>query len=209
MTCGKILNKSGFTLIEIIVTIGIVASLSGIMIVLISDSLSSSSDPVLKLRNASELSIVMANISDDYYKCPVWTKGATHAPNSLVKPRIANGHYYMCQSTSCTSDLLNEPADWSTPPIIDGSCIWQLAGNLPLQLSDLQTKINDTSNNKYGMYYNNGVQKYVIYYVVPPTPVIIQPAGLNKQFLKVTIADRYYGTGDRRSQMLTSYFISN
>ena len=65
MKCVRTLNKYGFTLIEVIVTIVIVASLSGIMIVLISDSLSSSSDPVLRLANASELSMVIANINDE------------------------------------------------------------------------------------------------------------------------------------------------
>ena len=105
MTCGKILDKSGFTLIEIIVTIVIVASLSGLMIVFFSASLSSSSDPMLRLRNASELSMVMANISDDYYKCPVWTLGAIYSKNSFVKPTIWNGNYYKYTTSDqpCTS----------------------------------------------------------------------------------------------------------
>ena len=60
------------------------------------------------------------------------------------------------------------------------------------------------------MYYNNNVLSNVTYTVVyndviVPTP---PPSGTST-ILKVTIADRYYGTGDRRSQMLTSYFISN
>lgn len=210
MKCVRTLNKYGFTLIEIIVTIVIVASLSGIMIVLISDSLSSSSDPVLRLGNASELSMVIANINDDYYKCPVWTKGTIYAANSFVKPTTtnANGHYYKC-TVPGTSNLSEPP--WPTSGSIpDNTITWTETtekGPLLSLQPDLKNKINDTSNNKYGMYYSNNVQKYVTYYVVSNAIVPTPPPG--STILKVTIADRYYGTGDRRSQMLTSYFISN
>lgn len=202
MTCGTITNKYGFTLIEIIVTIVIVASLSGIMIVLISDSLSSSSDTVSRLRKASELSIVMANINDDYYNCPVWTAGTIYALNSFVKPTSWNGYYYICQS--CTPPCMSgtsEPPWLSPPPITDNNITWQVR-----QLSDLQNRINNTN---YGRYYNyrDGRYENVIYYVVPPSPVIIPPVPpFTSNILKVTIADSYYSTGDRRSQMLTSYF---
>ena len=210
MTCGKILNKSGFTLIEIIVTMVIVASLSGIMIVLISHSLSSSSDPVLRFRNASELSIVMANINDDYYKCPVWTPQKTYAPNSFVKPSVWNGKYYKCQS--CTSDCksgTSEPQWLSQPPITDNNIIWTETIDKGPLLTQSVLKQN-IANTNYGKYYNykDGAYEYVTYRVVYNDIVPTPPPGTST-ILKVTIADRYYGRVDRQSQMLTSYFISN
>ncbi len=80
MTSRKILNGSGFTLIEIIVTVVIVAILWSMIIIFltipkkdttgnityIKGSFMQSIDPVKRLQKTSDLHRIMANIMADY-----------------------------------------------------------------------------------------------------------------------------------------------
>lgn len=96
-------KQSGFTLIEIIVTVVMVAVFSALMITLISDSLIKSSDPVKRLRKSSDLSRVMANINADYMPYPKWkplTVYSAASPENKVLPTGINGRFYICTATS-------------------------------------------------------------------------------------------------------------
>lgn len=204
----KAFNGSGFTLLEVIVTIVLVASLSGIMIALISDSVTKSSYPVLGLERASELNIVMANMTNDYYKCPMWSSGATYVSGSLVKPTPAHysGHYYQASCSTCTQGS-TEPSTWNISPSTtsDNNITWIDLGPLP-QPADLKTYINDTSHHNYGIYYDNAGQKSVTYHILFNDIVNVPAIGT---VLKVQIADKYYGTSSAQSQTLTAYFVPN
>ena len=68
MKYSSVTDESGFTLIEVIVAIVLVASLSGIMIVFLSDSLVKSSQSIVKLKKVADLNKVMVNIMSDYKK---------------------------------------------------------------------------------------------------------------------------------------------
>jgi len=78
-------NRHGFTLIEIIVTILIVALFGAMMIVFLSDSMVKSSESVTRLEKIPDLNRVMVNMISDYKK--------TLPPLSTLQANI-NSNYY-------------------------------------------------------------------------------------------------------------------
>ncbi len=193
MTGRKKINKTGFTLIEIIVTVVLVAILGAMIITFISASLIKSSDPVKSIRASSNLHMVMANITADYNRYPKWRSGTTYAVGNYVVPTIRNGHYYKC-TTAGTSSSLNEP-DWPLSGIkSDGTATWTetVENGAVLTLSNLQTNINNKNYGTYDVVYNNFIQ------FVSGT----EAPSVSQQILKVTIKNDQGGT-------LTALFISN
>ncbi|MGA3206912.1 MAG: type II secretion system protein [Syntrophales bacterium] len=196
MTGKNKVNKAGFTLIEIIVTVLIVAILGAMIITFLSDSLIKSSDPVKSVRASSNLHMVMANITADYNRYPKWRSVTTYTVGDYVVPTIKNGHYYKCSCVAlCTSDV-TEPV-WPVTPggtISDGADItWTETaenGSL-LTLANLQNNINNKNYGIYDIVYNNFIQ------FVSDAET---PGGSN--ILKVTIKNDQGGT-------LTALFISN
>ncbi len=191
MTVRSKINITGFTLIEIIVTVVLVAILGAIIITFLSDSLVHSSDPVKSLRASSNLHMVMMNITADYNRYPKWRSGTTYTVGNYVIPTIRNGHYYKC-TTAGTSNV-NE-LDWPLSGTrSDGTVTWtETVENGPLlTVSNLQTNINNKNYGTYDIMYNNFIQ------FVSDTETM----GGNK-ILKVTIRNDQGGT-------LTALFISN
>jgi prepilin-type N-terminal cleavage/methylation domain-containing protein len=200
MTCRKTLNQTGFTLIEIIVTVVIVAILSAMILTFLSNSLVKSSEPVKWLKASLSLHKTMSNITADYNKYPKWRSGTTYTAGNFVVPTIRNGHLYMC-TTPGVSSLTAEPLNWPTASattVNDGGVIWTESGTLP-SLTTLQGNIgpqNSHQNNTYGTYdivYNN--------FVNFPVGFDSETTG-GSNILKVTIKNDQGGT-------LTALFISN
>jgi prepilin-type N-terminal cleavage/methylation domain-containing protein len=192
MTGRKKINKAGFTLIEVIVTVVVVSILGAMIITFLSDSLIKSSDSVKSMRASSNLHMVMANINADYNRYPKWRSGTTYTVGNYVVPTIRNGHYYKC-TTAGTSSSASEP-DWPLAGTkSDGSITWtETVENGPLlTLSNLQTNINNKNYGTYDILYNNFIQ------FVSDT----ETPGGNK-ILKVTIRNNQGGN-------LTALFISN
>lgn len=109
MTNRNTLNQAGFTLIEIIATVVLVAIFSAMMLTLFSDSLIKSSDSVRRLAKSSDLSKVMANITMDYAPYPRWKAETSYSatnPANKVLPTGMNGRFYICTNsgTSGTSE---------------------------------------------------------------------------------------------------------
>jgi len=192
MTGRKKLNEAGFTLIEIIVTVVLVAILGAMIITFLSDSLIKSSDPVKSLRASSNLNMVMANITADYNRYPKWRSGTTYTFGNCVVPTIRNGHYYKC-TTAGTSSGVNEPNWPLSGTKNDGTATWtESVENGPLlTLSVLQNNINNKNYGAYDIVYNNFIQ-FVSDAEIP---------GGNK-ILKVIITNNQGGN-------LTALFISN
>jgi prepilin-type N-terminal cleavage/methylation domain-containing protein len=122
MTCRKIINQSGFTLIEIIATIAIVAAFSTIMLILFSDSLVKSSAAMRRTLESSDLSNVMANIYADYRPYPIWKASTSYAVGNKVFPTGMNGRFYICTTTG--TSFTTEPQWRDSVPTTDGSVTW-------------------------------------------------------------------------------------
>ncbi|MCX5846987.1 MAG: prepilin-type N-terminal cleavage/methylation domain-containing protein [Deltaproteobacteria bacterium] len=193
-------NQSGFTLIEIIVTVVIVAILSAMILTFLSDSLVKSSDPVKRFQKTTELNKITANIMADYNKYPKWRSTTLYAVGNYVVPTIRNGHYYKC--TAAGTSGANEP-DW---PLTaggtksDGTITWtETAENGPfLTLTNLQSNINSKNYGTYGVVENKFVQF--------PLPSNVETAGGSK-ILKVTIKND--PCDPQTCVTITSLFISN
>jgi len=99
-------NQSGFTLIEIIATVVVVAVFSAMMLTIFSDSLIKSSDPLRRVLKSSDLSKVMANITADYSRYSKWKISTTYAAGNKVLPAGMNGRFYVCTTggTSGTAE---------------------------------------------------------------------------------------------------------
>lgn len=99
-------NQSGFTLIEIIVTVVIVSVFSAMMMTLFSDALIRSSDPHKRILKSSDLSNVMANIMADYTPYPKWKASTAYFATNKVLPTGMNGRFYICTNggTSGTAE---------------------------------------------------------------------------------------------------------
>lgn len=192
MTGRKKINKEGFTLIEIIVTVVIVAILGAMIITFLSDSLIKSGDPVKSIMASSNLHMVMANITADYNRYPKWRSGTTYTvvPTVYVVPTIRNGHYYKCTPPGPCSSV-NEPAWPLSGTTPDGAWIETTENGPLLTLSNLKTNINNKNYGTYDIVYNDFIQ-----FVSDA-----ESPGGNK-ILKVTITNNQGGN-------LTALFISN
>lgn len=148
-TCGC---HRGFTLIEIIVTLVIVAVLGAMFYVYFGQGFTESVKPVNRLKQSTALHRVMQNITADYNIYPQWRGATPYNTNNYVVPRNFNGHYYKC-TASGTSHATSEPV-WplgSGGTVMDGSVTWTESGRLRdlLSLTTLRDRIGSTPN-KYG-----------------------------------------------------------
>jgi prepilin-type N-terminal cleavage/methylation domain-containing protein len=156
MKCRRHIDVPGFTLIEVIVTVLVVAIFGGMMIVFLSDSIVKSSQSIGKLKKVSDLNKVMANITQYYNGYPKWRSTTTYAPGNFVVPTVRNGHFYMCKPPGGVSGA-NEFSSW--PPSgdtgLDNTITWTESGLLP-DIYAVRTSIgveNSNQTNTYGTYH--------------------------------------------------------
>ena len=124
MTCRKKINKAGFTLIEIIVTVVIVAILGAMILTFLSDSLIKSSQSVGKSKKVAYLNKVMANITADHNQFPKWRSSTNYSVGDKVLPISMNGRYYTCVFAGTSG--ASEP-NWSDAGnVTDGSAKWDV-----------------------------------------------------------------------------------
>jgi len=116
-------NQSGFTLIEIIVTVVIVSVFSAMMLTLFSDSLIKSSDSFKRISKSSDLSNVMTNIMADYATYPKWKAGTAYSAGNKVLPTGMNGRFYICTSSGTSGSSEPQWRDYGETQ--DGSARWK------------------------------------------------------------------------------------
>jgi len=192
MMYRKYCNKSGFTLIEIIITVVVVAIFGSMVLTFLSKSLVDSSEPVKRLQKASDLNRIMANITADYNRYPKWRSGTSYAAGNFVIPTTRNGHFYA--SGGGTSGSV-EPGNWPTASaatVSDGGVTWTESGSLPT-LNTLQNNVNNKIYGTYDVVHNAFVQF--------PVGSDTETTGGNS-ILKVTIRND-------QGEALTALFISN
>ena len=156
-------GRKGFTLIELIVTIVILAVLwSMVLTFFSSSSFTESSAPILRLKKSTDLQRVLANMTADYKKYPVWKSDTTYHGDDIVIPTlyhiVGQRYYYKCTTpapgAATAKSGSNEPA-WTggigtTFNDGTGTLVWTCQGTLPT-ISTLKAKIGaaDLMNKKY------------------------------------------------------------
>ena len=120
----------GFTLIEVIATLVVVAVLGTVAYVYFGKGFLESVSPVTRLKHTAALHRVMENITADYNVFPKWRSGTNYAKDAPVIPTYFNGHYY--KASGGTSSATNEP-EWPTTSagtVVDGTITWTESGRL-------------------------------------------------------------------------------
>ena len=123
---------SGFTLIEIIITMMIVSVLGTMIYTYFLKAFSESVTPITRLRASAALHMVMANITADYNRYPRWRSGTSYSsPPTFVIPTNFNGYFYFATNGG-TSSAGSEPV-WplsSGGTFNDNGIIWRWGGRL-------------------------------------------------------------------------------
>ncbi len=115
---------SGFTLLEIIITLMLAAVFATSMYVYFGKTLSDSVAPVTRLRSSASLQRVLENIRADYNGYPKWRRETVYTTSDYVIPTNFNGYYYQC-TTAGTSGT-TEPV-WpenSGATVTDNGVVW-------------------------------------------------------------------------------------
>ena len=209
-------KRSGFTLIEIIITMMIVSVLGTMIYTYFLKAFSESVTPITRLRDSAALHKVMANITADYNRYPRWRSGTTYSTSMVtyVIPTNFNGHYYIL-TTGGTSSAPDYEPDWpSGGTVNDNGITWTESGRLrkdKLSLATLQSQIgvegsDQNTNDYYGI--NQDLITYTKYTVVKNRFIQFNASGneiddaIAKNILKVTLKNE---TGET----LTSLFFSD
>ena len=141
MKTGKNIFEYGFTLIEVIITLVVVAVVAAMIAIYFGTSYTQSSVPISRLMAAGNLNQIMEKITGDYNNAPTtWSPGTAYtsgtAPPTVVLPTEANrnGYQYIC-SVAGTSGA-TEPT-WNNATTIgatisgDGGVTWTNGGLIP------------------------------------------------------------------------------
>ena len=128
-------SHSGFTLIEIIITIVIVAFVVTITMVYFGKGIIHSSDPIVSLQTEANLAQVMEKITLQYTQYPHWRPTTYYAANSSILPTTPQHNGYLYTTTTGGTSGSTEPG-WSiqapgtTSEVPNGgTVIWQWAAS--------------------------------------------------------------------------------
>jgi len=165
-------RASGFTLIEIVITLTVTAILSTMIFTFFGKAFTESVTPIVRLKSSAALQRVMENITADYNVYPKW-RSETYYPNTrYVIPTNFNGFYYQCTTagTSGTSEPIWPLGSTPYTETTGTGVQWTKSGSLRtrLPLSTLKTNIGVESSlqstNPYGR--NPDGITYITYTVV-------------------------------------------
>ena len=156
----------GFTLIEVIITIVVVAIVAAMMTAYFGTGITQSSIPIFRLNAAGKINRLLEKITAEYDQIPRWSPGTPYnsyivnvSTASIVIPTPSRrqepyGYQYQCTVAGTSAAATAEPA-WPVPgtpstcgsaptytgcTVTDGGVTWQLYAVAPL-LTGLQTKI--------------------------------------------------------------------
>ncbi|MFZ1037551.1 MAG: prepilin-type N-terminal cleavage/methylation domain-containing protein [Smithella sp.] len=140
MKTGKNNLKSGFTLIEVIITLVVIAVVAAMIAVYFGTSYTQSSVPISRLMAAGNLNQIMEKITGDYNNAPAtWSPGTAYttstAPPTVVLPTEANrnGYQYICSIAGTSGTTEPNWALYTTigSTVPDGSVTWTNGGLIP------------------------------------------------------------------------------
>ncbi|MFZ1981120.1 MAG: prepilin-type N-terminal cleavage/methylation domain-containing protein, partial [Smithella sp.] len=140
MKTRKNIFEYGFTLIEVIVTLVVVAVAAAMIAVYFGTSYTQSSVPISRLMAADNLNQIMEKITGDYNNAPAtWSPGTAYttstAPPTVVLPTEANrnGYQYICSIAGTSGTTEPNWALYTTigSTVPDGSVTWTNGGLIP------------------------------------------------------------------------------
>jgi prepilin-type N-terminal cleavage/methylation domain-containing protein len=105
--------SAGFTLIEVIVTLVVVAIVAAMMASYYGTSITQSSLPIFRLKAAARLNDVLEKITGQYSQYPYWQKSTTYAAGAVIVPTTPNRTGLLYTTTSGGTSGTTEPS-WST-----------------------------------------------------------------------------------------------
>jgi prepilin-type N-terminal cleavage/methylation domain-containing protein len=116
--------KSGFTLIEVIVTLVVLAIVAAMMTSYFGTSITQSSVPISRLKTSARLQETMQIITAQYIKSPHWHPNTIYAANTIILPTTSKrtGLQYITNSGGTSGST--EPTWLVTGAITDGSATW-------------------------------------------------------------------------------------
>jgi prepilin-type N-terminal cleavage/methylation domain-containing protein len=124
---------SGFTLIEVIITLVVVAVVAAMMTAYFGTSITQSSLPISRLNATASLNEILEKISAQYGQYSHWRPDTPYAAGSIILPTTSkrNGlKYNTGGGTSCISPC-TEPNWPATGTFTDGSVTWTQNGAAP------------------------------------------------------------------------------
>ena len=125
-------SGSGFTLIEVIITLVVVAIAAAMMTSYFGTSITQSSLPIFRLKASASLNEILEKITAQYSQNPQWQKNTTYAANAIILPTTPHRRGLLYTTVSGGTSGATEP-DWSTAttmgstvtsPLIDGTITW-------------------------------------------------------------------------------------
>lgn len=194
----KFTKCSGFTLIEIIITLVIVSILSTMVVTYMGTSFQQSSRPIHNYQKTLELHQTMENILAHYKSLmeenTAWKHNTNYAEGDVVTPTTGNGHRYICTKAGASNaDPLNQPAwpvNWPDVETLinDNTVVWmESLAWLKINKIGIEDPVNK-QDNAYGAYFS--IENRFIKFKPDGTE---DPAGIANgdpaDILKVTIAN--------------------
>ena len=195
----KFTKCSGFTLIEIIITLVIVSILSTMVVTYMGTSFQQSSRPIHNYQKTLELHQTMENILAHYKSLmeenAVWGQDTNYAEGDVVTPKTLNGHRYICITPAGgMSDTGGIEPTWTVnwPDVknpIDDNAIQWMESLAWLKINKIGIEDPDNKqDNTYGAYFS--IENRFIKFKPDGTE---DPAGIANgdpaDILKVTIAN--------------------
>ena len=135
-------HARGFTLIETIITLTVIAVLATMIFTYFGKAFTESVTPISRLKKSSYIQKTMQNIMADfgYNGYPKWSANKAYSVNDIVIPISRNGHSYKCK-TAGTSDA-SEPAWKIGIDTADAAPLIWADNGPPLSVTALKTRVN-------------------------------------------------------------------
>jgi prepilin-type N-terminal cleavage/methylation domain-containing protein len=124
-------TKSGFSLIEVIVTLVIVAIVAVMIATFFNKSITQSSVPIARLNTSARLNEAIELITAQYTRSPQWTPNTPYAAGAIIlPPTLARTGLQYTTAAACTSGI-TVPNDWLQASVSDNTCTWTPNGAAP------------------------------------------------------------------------------
>lgn len=157
MKMRRIKLESGFTLIEVIITLVVIGIVAAMMAAYFGTSITQSSAPVSRLKAVEKLNAIMEKITADYNNAiATWSPNTTYTLNTIILPTASKKNWYQYVCVYAGTSGSTEPEWLTTSEVITDSTVkWKYSGTM----LPLKSWAENTNYTEYAIIYpNNGYQ---------------------------------------------------